>query len=111
MAEKHTGRIIKLGDDIDTESEKKLIESNYGKPVVVTNFPSEMKPFYMKECGDSTVGGFDILFPIVGEMVGGSQREEDYETLKSKICFSIICWYENINGTNISVVTNIIEIA
>jgi asparaginyl-tRNA synthetase len=73
------------GDDIDTENEKKLIESNLGKPIVVTNFPSEMKPFYMKECGDSTVGGFDILFPTVGEMVGGSQREDDYETLKSKM--------------------------
>jgi asparaginyl-tRNA synthetase len=73
-------------DDIDTENEKKLIEMYDGKPVIITHFPSAMKPFYMKESGDGeTVKGFDILFPEVGELVGGSQREDNYDILKSKM--------------------------
>ena len=76
--------------DIDTENEKKLVEMYDGKPVIITHFPSAMKPFYMKESGDvdvlcSTVKGFDIIFPEVGELVGGSQREDDYEVLKFKM--------------------------
>jgi asparaginyl-tRNA synthetase len=86
--------IEKLGlewlSDIDTENEKKLVEMYDNKPVIITHFPSAMKPFYMKESGDSddlfaTVKGFDIIFPEVGELVGGSQREDSYEILKSKM--------------------------
>lgn len=76
--------------DIDTESEKRLITMYDGCPVIITHFPSAMKPFYMKESWESeplqeTVNGFDIIFPEVGELVGGSQREDIYDTLLKKM--------------------------
>lgn len=73
------------GDDIDSESEKILVD-HFKCPVVIIDFPKEMKAFYMKdtECG-KTVKGFDIIFPQVGEIVGGSEREDRYDVLLSKI--------------------------
>ena len=90
--------IEKLGlewlSDIDTDNEKKLVDMYDGIPVVITHFPSKMKPFYMKEScknedlistGEGTVEGFDIIFPEVGELVGGSQREDSYDVLVNKM--------------------------
>lgn len=70
------------GDDIHTEHEKYLCERHFGGPVVVFNYPRELKPFYMRVNEDKkTVAAMDILLPKVGEVVGGSQREERIHVL------------------------------
>lgn len=69
------------GDDLSAEGERKLVEI-YGGPVFVTHWPKQMKPFYMKTDG-LYAECFDLIFPDVGELVGGSVREDDYEKLKS----------------------------
>ncbi|MCC7301808.1 MAG: asparagine--tRNA ligase [Bacteroidia bacterium] len=73
------------GADLQKEHETYLVE-HFGKPVIITDYPKTIKAFYMKQNEDGkTVRAMDILFPFVGEMVGGSQREENYEKLKTRI--------------------------
>jgi len=74
---------VKFGDDISSETEKE-ISKKYGIPVFVTHYPKSLKPFYMKTDGDLALC-FDLIFPEVGEVIGGSQREEDYDKLMSEI--------------------------
>lgn len=73
------------GADLQKEHETYLVE-HFGKPVIITDYPKDIKAFYMKLNPDGkTVRAMDILFPYVGEMVGGSQREEDFDKLKQRI--------------------------
>ncbi|MCL2610819.1 MAG: asparagine--tRNA ligase [Defluviitaleaceae bacterium] len=74
------------GSDLQTEHERYLAESIYKKPVFVTDYPKEIKAFYMRlNEDDKTVAATDLLVPGIGELVGGSQREERYEQLLSKM--------------------------
>jgi asparaginyl-tRNA synthetase len=73
------------GSDLQKEHETFLVE-HFGVPVILTDYPKDIKAFYMKQNEDGkTVRAMDILFPYVGEMVGGSQREENYDKLKKRI--------------------------
>jgi len=69
------------GEDLSAEGERKLVDL-YNGPVFITHWPKQMKPFYMKTEG-LYAECFDLIFPDVGELVGGSVREEDYDKLKS----------------------------
>lgn len=87
--EKHNDEFeykIHWGDDIQTEHEKYLTEKIFGKPVFVIDYPKEIKAFYMKLNPDGkTVAATDLLVPGIGELIGGSQREENLEVLQSRI--------------------------
>jgi len=73
------------GTDLQSEHERYLVEQHFKKPVILTDYPKEIKSFYMKQNDDGkTVRAMDVLFPKIGEIIGGSQREEDYEKLKSR---------------------------
>ena len=75
-----------FGDDLQSEHERFLVEKKFKRPVVITDYPKEIKAFYMKLNDDnSTVRAMDILFPLIGEMVGGSQREEELEKLNIRM--------------------------
>ena len=75
-----------FGDDLQSEHERFLVEKKFKKPVIITDYPKGIKAFYMKMNEDnSTVRAMDILFPMIGEMVGGSQREESYEVLLERM--------------------------
>ncbi|MBN2669446.1 MAG: asparagine--tRNA ligase [Bacteroidales bacterium] len=74
------------GADLQSEHERYLVEKHFQKPVILTDYPKEIKAFYMKLNEDNqTVRAMDILFPGIGEIVGGSQREEDYEKLVGRM--------------------------
>ncbi len=74
------------GCDLQAEHEKYLTDEVFGKPVVIINYPREIKPFYMKVNDDEkTVAAMDVLFPKLGEVIGGSQREDSYEILRARI--------------------------
>jgi len=74
------------GSDLQAEHERYLCEEVYRKPVVLTDYPREIKPFYMKLNKDGkTVRAMDVLVPKIGEIIGGSQREDDYDTLLARI--------------------------
>lgn len=74
--------LVKWGSDIQTEHERYLAEVVYKKPVFVTDYPKEIKAFYMKQNDDGkTVRACDLLFPGIGEVTGGSERETDYDKL------------------------------
>ncbi|HEY9262074.1 asparagine--tRNA ligase [Chitinophaga sp.] len=74
------------GADLQSEHERYLVEKHFKKPVILTDYPKEIKSFYMKLNDDGkTVRAMDILFPGIGEMVGGSQREEDYDKLVKRM--------------------------
>ena len=74
------------GCDLQTEHERYLTEQVYKRPVFVTDYPKEIKAFYMKLNDDGkTVAAMDCLVPGIGEIIGGSQREDDYEKLKSRM--------------------------
>ncbi len=74
---------VKWGIDMQSEHERYLTEVHFKKPIAVTNYPKEIKSFYMKQNDDGkTVAAMDILVPQVGEIIGGSQREDRYEYLK-----------------------------
>jgi asparaginyl-tRNA synthetase len=74
------------GADLQAEHERYLVEKHFKKPVILTDYPKEIKAFYMKQNDDGkTVRAMDVLFPKIGEIIGGSQREEVYETLLNKI--------------------------
>ncbi|WP_291908105.1 asparagine--tRNA ligase [Chitinophaga sp. CB10] len=74
------------GADLQSEHERYLVEKHFKKPVILTDYPKEIKSFYMKLNEDGkTVRAMDILFPGIGEIVGGSQREENYEKLVARM--------------------------
>ncbi|MDB4448080.1 asparagine--tRNA ligase [Roseivirga sp.] len=74
------------GTDLQSEHERYLVEKHFKKPVILTDYPKDIKAFYMRMNEDgNTVGAMDILFPGIGEIVGGSQREERLDVLKSRM--------------------------
>ncbi|QEH39845.1 asparagine--tRNA ligase [Chitinophaga sp. XS-30] len=74
------------GADLQSEHERYLVEKHFKKPVILTDYPAAIKSFYMKRNDDGkTVRAMDILFPGIGEIVGGSQREESYEKLVERM--------------------------
>ncbi|MRG46804.1 asparagine--tRNA ligase [Chitinophaga sp. SYP-B3965] len=74
------------GTDLQSEHERFLVEKHFKKPVILTDYPAAIKSFYMKQNEDGkTVRAMDILFPGIGEIVGGSQREENYEKLVKRM--------------------------
>ena len=78
--------ITEWGADLQSEHERFLVEKHFKKPVILVDYPASIKAFYMKQSEDGkTVRAMDVLFPQIGEIIGGSQREENYEKLKSKI--------------------------
>jgi asparaginyl-tRNA synthetase len=77
---------VTYGADLQTEHERYLTEEHFKKPVIVYNYPKEIKPFYMRlNDDDKTVAAMDLLVPRVGELVGGSQREERLELLERRM--------------------------
>ena len=77
---------VKWGVDLQAEHEKYLVEKHFKKPVIVVDYPKSIKAFYMKQNDDDkTVRALDVLFPKIGEVIGGSQREENYEKLNKRI--------------------------
>mgnify|MGYP003591063280 FL=1 len=73
------------GTDLQSEHERYLVEQHFKKPVILTDYPKEIKAFYMKQNDDGkTVRAMDVLFPKIGEIIGGSQREEDFEKLRTR---------------------------
>jgi len=78
--------IKEWGADLQSEHERYLVEKHFNKPVILYNYPKDIKAFYMRQNEDgNTVSAMDILFPGIGEIVGGSQREERLEFLKSRM--------------------------
>lgn len=74
------------GTDLQSEHERYLVEKHFKKPVILTNYPKEIKSFYMRQNDDGkTVAAMDILFPGIGEIVGGSQREERLDKLETRM--------------------------
>ena len=78
------------GDDLSSEHERYLVEEHFRKPVIMTDYPRTIKAFYMKqnegeEAGRETVQGTDVLFPQIGEIIGGSVREESFDKLDREI--------------------------
>ncbi len=74
------------GRDLQAEHERYLVEQHFKRPVILTDYPKEIKAFYMKQNDDGkTVRAMDVLFPGIGEIIGGSQREEQYDRLLSRI--------------------------
>jgi len=77
---------VNWGIDLQSEHERYLVEKHFKKPVILTGYPKEIKAFYMKQNEDGkTVRAMDVLFPKIGEIIGGSQREENLEKLESRI--------------------------
>jgi asparaginyl-tRNA synthetase len=77
---------VKWGIDLQSEHEKYLTEKVYDNPVIITGYPKEIKAFYMKQNDDGkTVRAMDVLVPKIGEIIGGSEREDDYDTLVARI--------------------------
>jgi len=73
---------VKWGIDMQSEHERYLVEEHFNKPVIVVDYPKEIKAFYMKQNDDGkTVRAMDVLFPQIGEIIGGSQREESLDKL------------------------------
>ena len=84
--EKFDDKNIFWGKDLQSEHERFLTESVFKKPVFLTDYPKEIKAFYMKQNPDGkTVAAADLLVPGIGELVGGSQREDDYDKLVARI--------------------------
>ena len=78
--------ISEWGIDLQSEHERFLVEKHFKKPVIIYDYPSKIKAFYMRMNDDGkTVKAMDILFPGIGEIVGGSQREERLDVLKARI--------------------------
>lgn len=74
------------GVDLASEHERYLVEEHFKKPVILTDYPKEIKAFYMKLNDDGkTVRAMDVLFPKIGEIIGGSQREENYDKLQKRV--------------------------
>ncbi|MBL7819007.1 MAG: asparagine--tRNA ligase [Saprospiraceae bacterium] len=78
--------VEKWGTDLQSEHERYLVEKHFKKPVILSDYPKEIKAFYMRQNEDGkTVAAMDILFPGIGEIVGGSQREERLDKLESRM--------------------------
>jgi asparaginyl-tRNA synthetase len=78
--------IEEWGSDLQSEHERYLVEKHFIKPVMVTDYPMDIKAFYMKQNDDGkTVRALDVLFPQIGEIIGGSQREENYDKLYRRL--------------------------
>ena len=74
------------GCDLQSEHERYLVEEHFKRPVILINYPKEIKAFYMKQNEDSkTVRAMDVLFPKIGEIIGGSEREADYGKLSARV--------------------------
>ena len=74
------------GRDLQAEHERYLVEEHFKRPVILTDYPKAIKAFYMKQNDDDkTVRAMDVLFPGIGEIIGGSQREENYDKLIARI--------------------------
>jgi asparaginyl-tRNA synthetase len=85
-AEKKFEFPVKWGVDLQAEHERYLVEIHFKKPVILTDYPKDIKAFYMKQNEDGkTVRAMDVLFPKIGEIIGGSQREESYDLLLQRI--------------------------
>jgi asparaginyl-tRNA synthetase len=77
---------VSWGVDLQSEHERYLVEKHFKKPVIMTDYPKSIKAFYMKQNEDGkTVRAMDVLFPKIGEIIGGSQREENYDKLMARI--------------------------
>ncbi len=77
---------ISFGKDLQSEHERYLTEKHFKKPVIIYNYPREIKPFYMRQNDDGrTVAAMDVLVPRVGEVIGGSQREERLDRLEARM--------------------------
>ena len=77
---------VHWGTDFQSEHERYLVEQHFGKPVILIDFPKDIKAFYMKQNEDGkTVRGMDVLFPKIGEIIGGSEREADLQKLETRI--------------------------
>jgi asparaginyl-tRNA synthetase len=77
---------VSWGMDLASEHERYLVEHHFKRPVIMTDYPKDIKAFYMKQNADGkTVQGTDVLFPQIGEIIGGSVREENYEKLMKRI--------------------------
>ena len=77
---------VSWGVDLQAEHERYLVEEHFKKPVILGDYPKEIKAFYMKNNDDGkTVRAMDVLFPRIGEIIGGSQREEDYDKLVERM--------------------------
>ena len=77
---------VKWGVDLQSEHERYLVEEHFKRPVILTDYPRDIKAFYMKQNDDGrTVRAMDVLFPQIGEIIGGSEREADYDKLLSEI--------------------------
>lgn len=90
---------VSWGTDLQSEHERYLVEKHFKKPVILTDYPKDIKAFYMKQNDDGkTVRAMDVLFPKIGEIIGGSQREESLEKLQNRIaelnmCPDSLWWY------------------
>lgn len=90
---------VKWGEDINSETEQKIVQY-YGAPTFITHYPKDLKPFYM--AGDERVAyNFDLIFPVVGELIGGSERESSYEILEKSMIeagldMEKMAWYLNL---------------
>ena len=77
---------VKWGVDLQSEHERYLVEEHFKRPVILTDYPKAIKAFYMKQNDDGkTVRAMDVLFPQIGEIIGGSEREADYDKLMNRI--------------------------
>ncbi len=77
---------VSWGMDLQSEHERYLVEQHFKRPVILIDWPKEIKSFYMKQNDDGkTVRGMDVLFPQIGEIIGGSEREADYNKLVSRM--------------------------
>ena len=77
---------VSWGVDLQSEHERYLVEKHFKRPVIMTDYPKDIKAFYMKQNEDGkTVRGMDVLFPKIGEIIGGSERESSLEKLEARI--------------------------
>ncbi|RKD92360.1 asparagine--tRNA ligase [Mangrovibacterium diazotrophicum] len=77
---------VEWGIDLQSEHERYLVEKHFQKPVILINYPKDIKAFYMKQNDDGkTVAAMDVLFPQIGEIIGGSERESDYDKLMTRM--------------------------
>ncbi len=77
---------VHWGTDLQSEHERYLVEKHFRRPVILTDYPREIKSFYMKQNDDGkTVRAMDVLFPKIGEIIGGSEREDNYDKLMQRV--------------------------
>ena len=87
------------GVDLQSEHERYLVEKHFRKPVILTGYPKDIKAFYMKQNEDGkTVRAMDVLFPKIGEIIGGSERESDLQKLENRISEREIAALHHRNG-------------